>query len=303
MPTEAGGRKRPREEVIVRPGLWRLLMAANILLIAGMSADKPQVAGVSAPAELPETTDPQPEGYAYGMRGSHPLSASVISSLDISRDAAGDQTACITVCKGPQYGATDPDRNGYAGCTLRDALAGGFFEDMDSAQVVICWKDRQGTMFAADNLVDGPTLWRSQSAWWDWAQPDSQEAACVRFPLGKDAVELTVLVVYTDVLYAYSDRIGPEDGPAIMASWDAQRTNGRWRIAPRNDMGLGCYPDMELEPKVQVIREIEEQIETRTGGRYGLQRRFNVGHQHPADQSRQIEFDTGYDIVPTPLGT
>jgi hypothetical protein len=297
------GRPRwPREEVGLNPVLWRLLLAANIMFIAGLSADQPRVAVVPPPRGAPESPDPQPEGYAYGMRGSHVLSASVISSLDITGDRAGEQSACVTVRKGPQYAATDPDRNGYEGCTLLNALAGDFFEDTDSAQVVICWKDRGGGSYAADNLADGPTLWRSGAAFWEWAEADSREAACVRFPLGTDAVELTVLVVYTDVLYAVSNDLGPEDGPAIMASWDARRIGGRWSIMQRNDVGVGCFPDMPYDQKMQVIREIREQIEARTGGRYSLQRRFNLGHPHPANRSRVIEFDSGFDIVPTPLG-
>ena len=281
-------------------GFWRPLLAANILLIAAVSADQPAFDPLIPPLAPPPAPDPQPEGYAYGARGSHLLSAAVISYLDILPNARDGQIARITIRKGPDYSYTDPHTNGYPGCTLRSALNGDFFEDKDSAQVVISWKDRKGVSYVADNLAAGPTLDRTLAALWDLADPTSQDAACVSFPLPADAVALTVLVVYTDVLYAFSPDTGPEDGPAIIASWDAAREFGRWRISPRDDMGLGTFPDMENIPKRAVIAQIREIIQTRTGGRYTLQRRFNLGRPNPAERGNVIEYDSGYDIVPAP---
>jgi hypothetical protein len=111
------------------------------------------------------------------------------------------------------------------------------------------WTDPQNREHVADNLAEGPTLGRTYAAHWQWADPNSQEAACVRLPLGADATELTVLVVYTDVLYAYDFTYGPEDGPAVIASWDARYLGGAWHIRPRNEVGIGCWPDLDENGK------------------------------------------------------
>ena len=169
--------------------------------------------------------------------------------------------------------------------------------------MVVCWKDRQNHSHVADNLFGGPTLGRSRAANWEWLDESGHDAACVRFPIGSDAVELTALVIYTDVLYVYTDfDEGPEDGPAVIASWDAARTQGTWRVAARDEVGLGAIPGMDLPARQEATAEVREMIETRTGGRYTLQERYNIGQRNPSDPTHLIEYDSGFDIVPTGPG-
>jgi hypothetical protein len=291
-----------REEVLLHRILWLLLAAANLIVLANLAADKPAPLRTT-PAFAPVPAPDPAQGYAYGMRGSQPLSASVISTLDISPDPRSNPVACITLTKGPYYAATDPDLNGYPGCTILGALDGTFFEDKDSAQVVLCWHDRQGLLHFADNLAETPAVGRTKAARWQWADAPDKSAACVRLPLGPDAVDLTVLVVYTDVLYAFDTVYGPEDGPAIIASWDARFLGGAWHILARNEVGIGCWPDLDENLKTHLVRQIRTLIETRTSGHYTLQERYNLGQRNPADHSRVIVYDSGFDIVPKPPQT
>lgn len=277
-------------------------MPAVIIALAGITADAPTTTTTPTPTLVAVPIvrpDLSPEGYVYGQRGSHLQKAAVISRLDILDDPDGGQVACINIRKGPEYAAIDPHINGYPGCSLLGALTGAFFEDTDSAQVVICWKDRQHQTHVADNLVAGPTLGRAQAALWDWADDTSLDAACVRLPIGKDAVELTALVVYTDVCYAYSDEFGPEDGPAVIASWDAVRKGGIWQVLPRDEVGLGASPDMEEPVRIQAAIQVRNLIQQRTGNRYTLKDRYNIGQKpDPANPLWIIQYDSGYDIVP-----
>jgi len=286
------------------------MIAAVLLMAIVWMAGKPAGAPTTRPGTMPAAVpladpvavppDPTPEGYVYGVRGSNLLKAAIVSSLDILDDGHGGQAARITIRKGPEYAANDPDQNGYPGCTLLGALTGEFFEDKDSAQVIVCWKDRQNQTHTADNLIGGPTVGRPLAATWEWCDANIQDAVCVRLPLGNDAVELTALVIYTDVLWVYTDYdAGPEDGPAVIASWDAARTNGTWRLVARDEVGMGAVPDMDAAAREQAANLVQEMIEKRSGGRYTLQARYNIGQRDPNNPTRLIEYDSGFDIVPT----
>jgi hypothetical protein len=99
--------------------------------------------------------------------------------------------------------------------------------------------------------------------------------------------------VYTDF------DAGPEDGPAVIASWDATRTNGVWHFVARDEVGVGAVPDMDAAARDQAANLVQEMIEKRSGGHYTLQARYNIGQRDPNDPNRLIEYDSGFDIVPT----
>jgi hypothetical protein len=280
---------------VMRAGVMAAVGWALAVGIAGQGAPAGLVAVKEEFAEVPDRTL---EGYEYGIRGNRIDGSAVVSGLAVVEDGQGGETLRITVWKGPSYSDYDPDLNGYPGCTLLDALAAGYFEDMDAAQVVVSWKDWEGRLHVGDNLVEGPILGRARAAKWEWLEAGRTDAACVKVPLGREAVALTVLMVYTDVLWPYTDMYTPpEDGPAVMGSWDGEKVDGAWRLVRRNEVGVGAVPGMDAVARAEAAVRVMEMIEERTGGRYTLVVRYNLGQADPRSAGKLIGYDSGYEVV------
>jgi hypothetical protein len=292
------------EEVVLGRRIGQWVMGAGMVAAVGWVVAV-AITGPRAPAHLVEekkesvaAPDPTLEGYEYGVWGNRVGSAAVVSGLAVEPDGQGGETVRITVWRGPSYDDVDPDANGYPGCTLLGALAAGYFEDMDAAQVVVCWKDKDGKMDAGDNLVDGPVLGRVRAARWEWSEPLRRDVVCTKVEIGKEAVELTVLLVYTDVLWGYADMYTPpEDGPAVMGSWDGVKVDGTWRLRGREEVGVGAVPGMDSIEQAEAAGLVKGMIEERTAGRYTLVVRNNMGLENPRKPGLLIGYDSGFDIV------
>jgi hypothetical protein len=266
-------------------------------------SQSPSAQPTSGPAEtvVRRPVDPTAEGYEYAKRGARLKNAAIISTLAIETGGNGQPAVKITIVKGPDYDSNDPEKYGYPGVSFQDVLAGSKSEDKDSAQAVVIWKDSKGQSHGGDNLVPGPTLTRAKAANWEWVNKGSQDAVYTQIPIGSDATELTVLLVYTDVLYAYLDEDeGPDDAPAIIGSWDATRVNGDWQYTARGgEVGIGGTPEMDRPAQLAASKRVKTMIEERTGGLYTLKVRNNIGEWlDPKDPSTEIELDSGFDIVP-----